>query len=67
MDSTQVKPGQVWKEADPRFHRPVEVMAVDTVTGKVTLKNPATGRSTKASLARFNGKRSGYTLLKDVP
>lgn len=67
-----VKVGQVWKEVDPRFERYVEVIGVDEQEQKATIMlaarsgDHAGSRATKAGLKRFNGKRGGYALHKDV-
>lgn len=56
-----VKPGQIWREVDPRFKREARVRSV--LNGKAFLETVGTGRSTTASLTRFHGKRGGYVLV----
>ena len=69
----EIKVGQVWQEVDPRLHREVVVVSIDPVwinkngsLGMVTI-SPYGLKSmyTKARLERFNGKRSGYKLVKE--
>jgi hypothetical protein len=71
-----VKVGQVWKENDPRANRHVRVVGVHAKDGKaqIVMCNfcaPYTAFPyaplTKAALKRFNGKRGGYSLVKDAP
>jgi hypothetical protein len=65
---TQVKVGQVWEEVDPRFDPPrtVKVEAIDEVAGKAVIRSNPLTSATRAKLSRFNGKRGGYKLVKDV-
>jgi len=66
--TTEIKIGQVWQEIDSRpgtaFHRTVVGIAPD---GRVILGYAHGSRlTTKAKPERFNGKRGGYQLIKDV-
>lgn len=71
--------GQVWAPADPRLpvapH--VEVMAIGeprkhlfprnrvAVVQDISIRNVATGRTSKARSDRFNGKKDGYVFVRE--
>jgi len=67
---SEIKVGQEWEEVDPRFSRRVKVLEVrEGEVKSVRIANIgasyySTGRW--ASKARFNGKRGGYKLVRDV-
>jgi hypothetical protein len=65
----EVRIGQVWEEVDPRFLRHVTVREIGSILvsnePSIEIEGP-TGKLTKARLSRFNGKRGGYRLVKDV-
>jgi len=69
---SEIKVGQEWEEADPRFSRRVKVLEVregevkSVKIANVGASPNSTGRATWASKARFNGKRGGYKLVRDV-
>ncbi|CAN7365747.1 hypothetical protein [Variovorax sp. LjRoot178] len=71
--------GQVWAPADPRFPQAphVEVVAIGeprkhlfprnrvAVVQDVSIRNVATGRTSKARSDRFNGKKDGYVFVRE--
>lgn len=63
-----VRVGQIWQEVDPRFpdapHKEVRGFSDDgrVIIGPVDRLDGAR----KAKRDRFNGKRGGYRLIKDV-
>ena len=71
--------GQVWAPADPRFPKAphVEVVAIGeprkhllprnrvAVVQDVSIRNVATGRTSKARSDRFNGKKDGYVFVRE--
>jgi len=64
-----IKVGQIWQEVDPRFVGPHKTVAGFDPDGKVQLSvqvGVGKVRITKAKPERFNGKRGGYQLIKDV-
>ena len=63
---SEIKVGQEWEEVDPRYSRRVKVLEVREGEVKSVRVANSTGRSTWASKARFNGKRGGYKLVRDV-
>lgn len=75
-----VKPGQVWRDNDPRavgqYERHIEVLEVGedsaSVRGISTEEFPSgsrvpLGRNRVILLRRFKPTRSGYVLVRDVP
>jgi len=57
----EIKVGQRWRELDKRYSsRIVEVLHIDEENKKVVIRR---GRTTTASLRRFNGKSGGYELV----
>lgn len=67
----EIEVGQVWQEVDPRFERLVEVIhsgftnnAAAGVYQIVQIR--CHGRTTKAKLSRFTGKRGGYKLVNSL-
>jgi hypothetical protein len=65
----EIREGQIWQEVDPRFPNLVhkEVLGFDS-DGRVLLRPVGMfSRTTLAKPERFNGKRSGYRLISDVP
>ena len=63
---SEIKAGQEWEEVDPRHSRQVKVLEVREGEIKSVKIANSTGRATWASKARFNGKRGGYKLVRDV-
>jgi len=70
-DRREVKIGQIWREVDRRFdaerlpHK--EVIGFEThPDGVVRVLLLTHGRTTKAKVTRFNGKNTGYELIRDV-
>lgn len=66
-ETTTLRIGQVWQEVDPRYampHKEIRAFTDDdrVVIGPVSRLDGAT----KAQRKRFNGKRGGYRLIKDV-
>ena len=71
--------GQVWAPADPRFPEAphVEVVAIGeprkhlfprnrvAVVQDISIRNVATGRTSKARSDRFNGKKDGYVFVRE--
>lgn len=68
----EIKVGQIWREVDPRTNRHVKVIEIadwSVKSIKITTIDPLTntlGRSNWASRERFNGKRGGYELHRDI-
>jgi hypothetical protein len=63
----ELRVGQIWQEVDPRFEAPHKEIRGFTDDGKVVLGPPnRSNGTTKAQPKRFNGKRGGYRLIKDV-
>lgn len=71
MSAQIVKVGQIWEDNDARdrlsIRRHIRVTAVHVTAGKASCVNILTGRETQIRLDRFKGKRTGYTLVEDVP
>ena len=67
-----VKVGQIWREVDPRFNRYVQVIEIANQSirsikiATIDLATNALGRKNWASRERFNGKRGGYELHRDI-
>lgn len=63
-----IKIGQVWQEVDPRFENlPLRKVIGFAEDGRIILDYiSGDSRKTKAKPERFNGKRGGYKLIKDV-
>lgn len=68
----EVRAGQIWKEVYPRQERYIKVLSVfdrraiiQTVTGdqKRWARKPKTAER-EAHLARFDGKRGGYSYVE---
>lgn len=71
--------GQIWAPADPRFPEAphVEVVAIGeprnhlfprnrvSVVQDISIRNVATGRTSKARSDRFNGKKDGYVFVRE--
>lgn len=71
--------GQVWAPADPRFPEAphVEVVAIGeprkhlfarnrvAVVQDISIRNVATGRTSRARSDRFNGKKDGYVFVRE--
>lgn len=71
--------GQIWAPADPRFPEAphVEVVAISgprqhlfarsriATVQDISIKNVATGRTSKARSDRFNGKKDGYVFVRE--
>jgi hypothetical protein len=59
--------GEVWVENDPRVSRKIRVIEFlsDVYShngfGYVQIKDLATGKTSRARLDRFNGRRGGYS------
>ncbi|MGJ4857020.1 hypothetical protein ACN6KF_003004 [Labrys sp. La1] len=65
---TEIKIGQIWREVDPRYPNLPQKVVLGFENGKVVLATAGIfTRKTKAQPERFNGKRGGYQLIKDVP
>jgi hypothetical protein len=70
-DPTKTAPvlriGQLWQEVDPRFEAPHKEIRGFTDDGRVVI-GPVhrLDGATTAQRKRFNGKRGGYRLIKDV-
>lgn len=64
----EIKVGQVWQEVDPRHEWIRQVIGFGTGrnAGKVELAGIESGRVSYARPDRFNGKRSGYKLVKEA-
>lgn len=63
----EIKIGQVWQEVDPHFPNLPHKTVVGFDDGKVIISTSGLfNRTTKAKPERFNGKRGGYRLIKDV-
>lgn len=75
---TEIKPGQIWREVDPRF---VRCLRVERMSGTADFRSvliqtviktdagwePAPGsRKTWAMAERFRGGRGGYELVEDA-
>ena len=62
----EIKVGQHWQEVGER--RVVEIVHLHNLSTvrPVVIKTLPDGRQTYASVGRFNGKRGGYKLVKDV-
>lgn len=69
-----IKPGQIWREVDPRLERYVRVIGItggirgvmiETVikVGDAWQRKPRCGK-TYCNPERFNGKRGGYSLVQ---
>ncbi|PNG49061.1 MULTISPECIES: hypothetical protein [unclassified Variovorax] len=72
--------GQVWAPADPRLPEAphVEVMAIGeprrhlfprnrvAVVHDISIRNVATGRTSKARSDRFNGRKDGYVFVREA-
>lgn len=70
---TEIKIGQIWVEMDPRDERYVKITAAPTNSFVVTVIRVTEagepwpkGRKTFPQRVRFNGKRGGYALHRDV-
>lgn len=64
---TEIKIGQYWQEVDPRFPDLPLKKVIGFESGKVILVTEGIfSRKTKAKVERFNGKRGGYRLIRDV-
>lgn len=71
--------GQIWAPADPRIPEAphVEVTAIGqprkhlfprnrvAVVQDISIRNVATGRTSKARSDRFNGKKDGYAFVRE--
>jgi hypothetical protein len=75
--SIMIRAGQIWKENDPRLERYVRIESVPAspirATDSVLIRRvKEDGSHYKgaadrwAKIARFNGKRSGYSLHRDA-
>ena len=68
----EIKVGQIWREVDPRFNRYVQVIEIASGSVKsikiatIDLATNMLCRSNWASRERFNGKRGGYELHRDI-
>jgi len=66
-EQPEVKAGQVWCEADPRFERKILVLVVSAKFG-VLIRNIKTQPGSQGRWAkreRFNGKRGGYAFVSE--
>lgn len=80
-ESRALKVGQVWQEVGPRHPRYVRIVEIDDQSARIQAVvrlgggspahphgwRPITTSSWRATLAKFNGKRSGYALYEDIP
>ena len=62
-----VKLGEFWIEVDPRHEWIIKVIEIDEVSGTAKIYHPDSGKTTKARLNRFNGKRGGYSRMEETP
>ena len=68
----EIKVGQIWREVDPRFNRYIQIVEVSDAAVRpiklatIDLATNALGRKNWASRERFNGKRGGYELHRDI-
>ncbi len=66
----EIKVGQIWQDADPRFVR--KVMVVKVLPDSIWVQGIGIAGNGKAlpiraaKRARFNGKRGGYMLVEDA-
>jgi hypothetical protein len=65
---TDVKPGQIWADNDPRCAgRRMRIIRVDETHATVSPVAPkARGRATRIRLDRFNPTSSGYRLISEA-
>lgn len=73
---TKILAGQIWKECDPRFERFIRVESVGCGRRSVQTRtvierdgmwiDAPNSRASYCDPERFNGKRGGYSLWRDV-
>ncbi len=70
MSEIEIKVGQIWADADPRFERKIKVVKVLNehiwIQGLGTAGNGRELPIRAAKRARFNGKRGGYKLIESI-
>lgn len=54
--------GQIWKEADPRVTREIEILKIGQA--EAVIQTVGSKRQTLAKLTRFDGKRGGYSYVR---
>lgn len=67
LDNPRPTCGQVWRERDRRGNRNVIIVEFcNTKYFKVIIYCIETGRTTSASVSRFNGKAHGYEYVREA-
>lgn len=65
MTTTEVRPGQLWADNDPR--KDDRAICVDEIDGDVALcTDLVSGRPTRVKLTRFRPTTRGYRLIRDA-